>query len=76
MFLISFQVFTLTSLIPVRWTGYANSVTMTHTCHPLHQYLFLGDPHRLLPQITVALPQTSVTYQHRPPPLCPSMSTT
>ncbi|MFS7942788.1 hypothetical protein Hanom_Chr06g00492611 [Helianthus anomalus] len=50
---------------------------MTHTCHPLHQYLFLGHPHRLLPQITVALPQTSVTYQHRPPPLCPiSMSTT
>ncbi|MFS7908288.1 hypothetical protein Hanom_Chr01g00081411 [Helianthus anomalus] len=36
---------------------------MPHTCHPLHQYPFLGHPHRLLPQITVALPQTCVTYQ-------------
>ncbi|MFS7955777.1 hypothetical protein Hanom_Chr07g00646581 [Helianthus anomalus] len=50
---------------------------MPHTCHPLHQYLFLGYPHRLLPKITVSLPQTCVTYQHRPPLLCPkSMSTT
>ncbi|MFS7931752.1 hypothetical protein Hanom_Chr04g00359671 [Helianthus anomalus] len=54
----------VTSLIPVRWTGYDNSVTMPHTCHPLHQYPFLGHQHHLLPQITVALPQTCVTYQH------------
>ncbi|MFS7898989.1 hypothetical protein Hanom_Chr00s038791g01773411 [Helianthus anomalus] len=37
---------------------------MPHTCHPLHQYPFLGHSHRLLPQITVALLQTCVTYQH------------
>ncbi|MFS7978022.1 hypothetical protein Hanom_Chr10g00910791 [Helianthus anomalus] len=50
---------------------------MPHMCHPLHQYPFLGHPRSLLPQITVVLPQTCVTYQHRPPLLCPkSMSMT
>ncbi|MFS7913824.1 hypothetical protein Hanom_Chr07g00666971 [Helianthus anomalus] len=50
---------------------------MPHMCHPLHQYPFLGHPRSLLLQITVALLQTCVTYQHRPPPLCPkSMSAT
>ncbi|MFS7981161.1 hypothetical protein Hanom_Chr10g00947741 [Helianthus anomalus] len=47
---------------------------MPYMCHPLHQYPFLGHPHRLQPRITIALPQptspTNIDHHHFAPNRC------